>query len=185
MIGGILIGIGIAAFIFLVVWILKKGNKPSIFTYLAIAVAAVVLSIEGTLMLKAIDAKQNIGRTMSLVQNTIMEYLPEQGQNYRITSGQASTIMIALSVALPSVSSAFDAEDLADKTVVEITDSIRLAVEQSTAQLVRKSIWLLVITSIVMAVLTYALYSFGGSLSFIGSGMASSSGLSGTSSDDF
>ena len=66
MIGGILIGIGIAAFIFLVVWILKKGNKPSIFTYLVIAVAAVVLSIEGTLMLKAIDAKQNIGRTMSL-----------------------------------------------------------------------------------------------------------------------
>ena len=47
MFGGILIGIGIAALSFAIVWVLKKGNKPSLFTYIAVLVAVVVLSIEG------------------------------------------------------------------------------------------------------------------------------------------
>lgn len=188
MFGGILIGIGITALAFVIVWVLKKGNKPSLFTYIAVIVAAVVLSVESILMLKAIGAKDNTDRTVNLVQQTIMSYLPEQGQNYVISSEQASAINLALSVAVPSVADFFETEDLAGKSILQITDTIRLSVEQAMARLVRKSVWMLIITSIVMLILMYAVYNLGGSFGGLGirsGGKASTIGLSEPGSDNF
>lgn len=188
MFGGILIGIGITALTFIIVWVLKKGNKPSIFTYIAVFVAAVVLSVESILMLKAIHAKDNTDRTVGLVQQTIMSYLPEQGQNYVVTDEQASAINLALSIAVPSVADFFETEDLAGKSVLQITDTMRLSVEQAMARLVRKSVWMLVITSIVMLLLMFVVYNLGGSFGGLGirsGGKASTIGLSEPGNDNF
>ena len=188
MFGGILIGIGIAALAFVIVWVLKKGNKPSIFTYIAAIAAVVVLSVESILMLKAIQAKDNTDRTVGLVQQTIMSYLPEQGQNYVITDEQASAINLALSIAVPSVADFFETEDLAGKSIMQITDTIRLSVDQAMSRLVRKSVWILVITSVVMTLLMYIVYNIGGSFGGLGigsGGKASTIGLSEPENDNF
>lgn len=188
MFGGILIGIGIAALAFVIVWVLKKGNKPSIFTYIAAIAAVVVLSVESILMLKAIQAKDNTDRTVGLVQQTIMSYLPEQGQNYVITEEQASAINLALSIAVPSVADFFETEDLAGKSIMQITDTIRLSVDQAMSRLVRKSVWILVITSVVMTLLMYIVYNIGGSFGGLGigsGGKASTIGLSEPGNDNF
>ncbi len=188
MFGGILIGIGIAALAFVIVWVLKKGNKPSIFTYIAAIAAVVVLSVESILMLKAIQAKDNTDRTVGLVQQTIMSYLPEQGQNYVITDEQASAINLALSIAVPSVADFFETEDLAGKSIMQITDTIRLSVDQAMSRLVRKSVWILVITSVVMTLLMYIVYNIGGSFGGLGigsGGKASTIGLSEPGNDNF
>lgn len=188
MFGGILIGIGIAALAFVIVWVLKKGNKPSIFTYIAAIAAVVVLSVESILMLKAIQAKDNTDRTVGLVQQTIMSYLPEQGQNHVITDEQASAINLALSIAVPSVADFFETEDLAGKSIMQITDTIRLSVDQAVSRLVRKSVWILVITSVVMTLLMYIVYNIGGSFGGLGlgsGGKASTIGLSEPGNDNF
>ena len=188
MFGGILIGIGIAALAFVIVWVLKKGNKPSIITYIAAIAAVVVLSVESILMLKAIQAKDNTDRTVGLVQQTIMSYLPEQGQNYVITDEQASAINLALSIAVPSVADFFETEDLAGKSIMQITDTIRLSVDQAMSRLVRKSVWILVITSVVMTLLMYIVYNIGGSFGGLGigsGGKASTIGLSEPGNDNF
>lgn len=188
MFGGILIGIGIAALAFVIVWVLKKGNKPSIFTYITAIAAVVVLSVESILMLKAIQAKDNTDRTVGLVQQTIMSYLPEQGQNYVITDEQASAINLALSIAVPSVADFFETEDLAGKSIMQITDTIRLSVDQAMSRLVRKSVWILVITSVVMTLLMYIVYNIGGSFGGLGigsGGKASTIGLSEPGNDNF
>lgn len=188
MFGGILIGIGIAALAFVIVWVLKKGNKPSLFTYIAAIAAVVVLSVESILMLKAIQAKDNTDRTVGLVQQTIMSYLPEQGQNYVITDEQASAINLALSIAVPSVADFFETEDLAGKSIMQITDTIRLSVDQAMSRLVRKSVWILVITSVVMTLLMYIVYNIGGSFGGLGigsGGKASTIGLSEPGNDNF
>ena len=188
MFGGILIGIGIAALAFVILWVIKKGSKPSIFTYLAVFIAAVVLSVESILMLKAIQAKDNTDRTVNLVQQTIMSYLPEQGQNYVVSDEQAAAINLALSVAMPSVADYFEVEDLAGKSIVQITDTMRLSVEQAMAHVVRKTVWMLVITSIVMFLLMFAVYNIGGSFGGLGigsGGKASTIGLSEPGNDNF
>lgn len=188
MIGGILIGIGITALMFLAIWVLRKGNKPSIFTYVVVLAAVVVLSLESILMLKAIDAKSNTDKTVALVQQTIMNYLPEQGQNYVITNEQATAICLGLNIAVPSIASYFEAEDMAGKSILQITDSLRLSVEQASARLVRKAVWVLVITALVMALLMYAVYNIGGSFGGFGirsGGKASTIGLSDGGNDNF
>ena len=164
MIGGILIGIGVTALSFLVVWLLRKGDNPSLLSLILLVAALVGLSIEGIMLNTAIKAKKNTDNTISLVQETLMNYLPSQGKDYVITTEQATAVKLALNVALPSIGNKIETDDIANKTVMEATDSLRLSVEQSTAKLVRKSVWLLVITAVVVTILMYFLFNIGDSV---------------------
>ena len=188
MIGGILIGIGVAALTFAIAWLLRKGKKPTIITYIVTIASVVVLSIEGILMLKAYNLKNNVNQTMSLVQQTIMAYVPEQGLNYTITQNQATALCLALNLAVPSISDYIGAEDMADKTVIETLDTLRLSVEQGAAKQTRKTIWILVITAILLTLLNYVSYAIGDGVSFgsgggYGSGRGYDSGDSNYGSD--
>lgn len=175
MIGGILIGIGVAALTFAIAWLLRKGRKPTIITYIVTIVAVVVLSIEGLVMLKAYNLKHNINQTMSLAQQTIMAYVPDQGLNYTITPNQATAVSLALNLAVPSISDYIGPDDMAGKTVVDTLETIRLTVEQGAAKQTRKTIWILVISSLLFILLNYVSYAIGESVSF-GSGRGYSSG---------
>lgn len=164
MVGGILIGIGVAALSFLVVWLLRKGDNPSLLSLILLVAALVALSIEGVMMSTAIKAKKSTDNTVSLVQETLMNYLPSQGKDYVITTEQATAVKLALNVAVPTIGNKIEADDIANKTVMEATDALRLSVEQSTAKLVRKSVWLLVITAVVITILMYVLFNIGESI---------------------
>lgn len=71
MIGGILVGIGVTALIFFVVWLLKNGGKPSPVVYVLLAVSLLILCVEGIWMVKTIQANRTINRieTVELVGN--------------------------------------------------------------------------------------------------------------------
>lgn len=159
MIGGILIGIGVSALAFLIVWLLRGGAKPSPATYIVLLVAVVVLSIEGVLMNKAFHAKNNLNQRVTLVQETIMTYLPQQGQDYTITAEQATAIRLGLSLVMPSMADYFGENNLAGKTIAEATDAIRESIVASLAKQVRKTIWVLVVSSIVFILLLYFAYT--------------------------
>lgn len=159
MIGGILIGIGISTFIFLLAWLLRGGSKPSPITYLLLGLVLIVMSIEGILMMRAIDAKNNLAQKLSLVQETITSYLPQKGQDYTLTAEQASALRLALGFALPLSVKDISAEDLEGKTVIETTNMIRKSVERGVTSKVRKAIWVLVISAIAFTILLYLAYA--------------------------
>lgn len=71
MIGGILVGIGVTALIFFVVWLLKNGGKPNPVVYVLLAVSLLILCVEGIWMVRTIQANQTISRieTVELVGN--------------------------------------------------------------------------------------------------------------------
>ena len=155
MIGGILIGIGVSALAFLIVWLLRGGANPSPATYIVLLVTLVVLCIEGVLMKKAFQAKNNLNQRVTLIQETIMTYLPQQGQDYTITAEQATAIRLGLSLVMPSMTEYFETGNLAGKTVVEATDAIRESIVASLAKQARKTIWVLVVSAIVFILLLY------------------------------
>lgn len=71
MIGGILVGIGVTALIFFVVWLLKNGGKPNPVVYVLLAVSLLILCVEGIWMVRTIQANRAISRieTVELVGN--------------------------------------------------------------------------------------------------------------------
>lgn len=71
MIGGILVGIGVTALIFFVVWLLKNGGKPNPVVYVLLAVSLLILCVEGIWMVRTIQANRTISRieTVELVGN--------------------------------------------------------------------------------------------------------------------
>lgn len=155
MIGGILIGIGITALAFIIVWLLKQGNTPSVFTYILIVVMLIVLCFEGILMISSIKARDKVGNVTETVRDAMMTYLPTENQDYAITAEQATAIKFGLRLVVPTVVDKIDFDNMTGKSVGEFTDTVCLSVEQTLAKQVRKMVWLLVITSIALTVLLY------------------------------
>lgn len=155
MIGGILIGIGITALSFVLVWLLKKGNTPSIFTYILIALMLVVLCIEGVLMNVAIKAKNKAGNVTETVKELVMTNLPTEAQDYVISSDQLSNVKLGLKLVFPSVANRIDFDNMAGMSVGSFTDQLCLSVDECLLRQVQKTVWILVITTIVLTVLLF------------------------------
>lgn len=162
MIGGILIGLGITILAFLVVWLLKQGNTPSVFTYILIVVMLVVLCIEGVFMMSSIKAQDKVGNVTETVRDALATYLPSEGQDYVITAEQATAVKFGLKLVVPSVVDKIDFDSMAGKSVGEFTDTLCMSVEQTLAHQVRKSVWILVITAIVLTIILFFTIPNGG-----------------------
>ena len=162
MIGGILIGVGVTALAFILVWLLKSGNTPSIFTYILTAVMLVALCLEGVLMVSAVKARNKVGNITATVRDAVTTYLPTEGQDYVITDEQATAVKMGLRLVVPSVVNKIDFDGMGGTTVGEFTDALCISVEQTLSQQVRKTVWLLVITAIVLTVLLYFTFPAGG-----------------------
>lgn len=159
MFGGILIGIGVTALAFFVAWLLRGGSRPSPIVYLLMVVALVILCVESVLMVKANRAKNDLRQQMTLVQETIMAYLPQQSQDYTLTAEQASAVRLGLGLIIPSAVENLGTEDFEGKTVIDITNMLRLHLEKGVTKQVRKIMWILIISAIVLILLFYLTYA--------------------------
>lgn len=158
---GILLGIGITIIAFIVVWFLRKKSQPSVLTYIIAIVALIVLSIEGIHTNSVIRAKRNTNDTFAMVQTAMLTYLPSQAKDYTITFEQASALKLGLKILLPDASRSVSISDIANKTVAEASDAICLSIDERATAKVRKSIFLLSLSAIVLAVFMYFTFSEG------------------------
>ena len=158
---GIIIGVGITFLVFIMAWLLRKKSQPSVLTYIVAIVALIVLSIEGIHTNSAIRAKRNTNDTFAIVQTAMLTYLPSQAKDYTITLEQASALKLGLKFLLPDVSKSVSISDIANKTVAEASDAICLTIDERATAKVRKSIFLLSISVIVLAVIMCFTFSDG------------------------
>lgn len=156
---GIIIGVGITLLVFIVAWLLRKKSQPSVLTYVVAIVALIVLSIEGIHINSAIRAKRNTNDTFAIVQTAMLTYLPSQAKDYTITLEQASALKLGLKLLLPDVSKSVSISDIANKTVAEASDVICLTIDERATAKVRKSIFLLCLSAIALAVFLYFTFS--------------------------
>lgn len=155
MIGGILIGIGITALAFILVWLLRKGNTPSVFTYVLLALMLVVLCIEGVMMNVAIKARNRAGNVTETVKELVMNNLPTEAQDYVISADQLSNVKLGLKLVFPSVANRINFDNMAGMSVGNFTDQLCLSVDECLSRQVQKTVWILVITAIVLTILLY------------------------------
>lgn len=158
-INGIVVGVLITALSFVIVYLLKKGTTPNLLTYIVLLPMLAILSFEGFLLSNSVKTKRDTNDIVALVQDAILTCLPIQGQDYVITPQQSHAIKIAMRVASPSIANRVDARTLSGKTVAEATDVVREAIERYTARKMRSRIFLLVVSSVLLAAVLFL--SFG------------------------
>lgn len=158
---GIILGFGVTTLTFIIVWLLRKNCRPTVFTYIIVFITLIVLSIEGIYLNSAIKTKRNINDTYAIVQTAMLTYLPSQTKDYTITLEQASALKLGLKLLLPDVSKSVSISDIANKTIAEASDAICLSIDERATAKVRKSIFLLSISVIVLAVIMFFTFSEG------------------------
>ena len=158
---GILLGIGITVLVFVLVWLFRKKSHPTVLTYIVVVIALIVLSVEGIRANSAIKSKRHSNDTFAIVQTAMLTYLPSQAKDYTITLEQASALKLGLKFLLPDVSKSVSISDIANKTVAEASDAICLTIDERATAKVRKSIFLLSISVIVLAVIMCFTFSDG------------------------
>ena len=158
---GFFIAVGITILVFITTWLLRKKSQPSVLTYIVAIVALIVLSIEGIHANSAIRAKRNTNDTFTIVQTAMQTCLPSQAKDYTITLEQASALKLGLKLLLPDVSKSVSISDIANKTVSEASDAICLSIDERATAKVRKSIFLLSISVMVLAVIMCFTFSDG------------------------
>ena len=158
---GIFIGVGITFLVFITTWLLRNKSHPSVLTYIVAIIALIVFSIEGIHVNSAIRAKRNTNDVFAIVQTAMLTYLPSQAKDYTITLEQASALKLGLKLLLPDVSKSVSISDIANKTIAEASDAICLSIDERATTKVRKSIFLLSISVIVLAIILFFTFSDG------------------------
>lgn len=159
MIEGIIIGVSVAAVIFVVVWMLRKPQSPTLYTYLILVGAMIILAFEGIKLDRAFNARRNTDNIVSLVQDAVLTCVPSDGLDYVIKPSEAYAVKLAVRLISPSVARRLDVEDISGKTVAEATDVIRKSIIRNESKMM--VVWIIV-SVISLIILTGLMYlSFG------------------------